>query len=67
MYEYERESMEASERTARILIEIFSEDVLNDVDLRPRMRRSLMRLGRGRRWLMRILGNYYRHLDYTHC
>ncbi len=26
----------ASERTARILIEIFSKDVLNDVDLRPR-------------------------------
>ncbi|WP_148678167.1 helix-turn-helix domain-containing protein [Vulcanisaeta distributa] len=36
VYEYERESMEASERTARILIEIFSKDVLNDVNLRPR-------------------------------
>ena len=36
VYEYERGSMEASERTARILIDVFSEDVLNDVDLRPR-------------------------------
>ena len=36
VYEYERESMEASERTARILVSIFNEDVLNDIDLRPR-------------------------------
>ncbi|WP_054842724.1 helix-turn-helix domain-containing protein [Vulcanisaeta distributa] len=36
VYEYERESIEASERTARILINIFNEDILNDVNLRPR-------------------------------
>lgn len=36
VYEYERESMEASERTARMLVSIFNEDVLSDVDLRPR-------------------------------
>ncbi|WP_243671484.1 hypothetical protein [Vulcanisaeta sp. JCM 16161] len=66
MYEYERGSMEASERTARILINVFNEDVLSDVDLRPRMMRSLMRLGRGRRWLMRISRSYCHHLSCTH-
>ncbi len=36
VYEYEKGSMEASERTARILTSVFGEDVLNSVDLRPR-------------------------------
>jgi putative transcriptional regulator len=35
VYEYERGSMEASERTARALVELFGEDVLGEVDLRP--------------------------------
>ncbi|MGC9153256.1 MAG: helix-turn-helix domain-containing protein [Vulcanisaeta sp.] len=35
IYEYERGSIEASERTARILVELFNENILNDVDLKP--------------------------------
>jgi len=35
VYEYERGSMEASERTARTLVELFGEDVLGEIDLRP--------------------------------
>jgi putative transcriptional regulator len=34
IYEYERGSMEASERTATLLVEIFNEEILEDVDLR---------------------------------
>ncbi|WP_069807490.1 helix-turn-helix domain-containing protein [Vulcanisaeta thermophila] len=34
VYEYERDSFEASERTARILEDLFGEEVLSDVDLR---------------------------------
>ena len=35
IYEYERGSIEASERTARMLVNLFDEDLLNNVDLRP--------------------------------
>jgi len=37
IYEYERGSMEASERTATLLMEIFDEDILEDIDLRASM------------------------------
>lgn len=35
VYEYERGSIEASERSAQALIELFSEDALDDVNLKP--------------------------------
>ncbi|BDR92553.1 helix-turn-helix domain-containing protein [Vulcanisaeta souniana] len=35
VYEYERESIEASERTARMLVSLFNDDVLKDINLRP--------------------------------
>ncbi len=37
VYEYERGTFEASERTARLLIELFGEDVLEEVPLEPKL------------------------------
>ncbi len=37
VYEYERGTFEASERTARILMQIFGEDIIEKVDLEPKL------------------------------
>ncbi len=37
VYEYERGTFEASERTARLIIKLFGEDVLEEVPLEPRL------------------------------
>ncbi|NPA22696.1 MAG: helix-turn-helix domain-containing protein, partial [Crenarchaeota archaeon] len=37
VYEYERGTFEASERTARLLMKIFGEDVIESVDIEPKL------------------------------